>query len=240
MTVSRTVVIIGCSRGIGLGILEYFAGSESCKHLVGVARKSKDIDALRTQFAGNPKVHILQADVTDGESIERMAGEVSALGLVPDLLVYNSGILTEPRPFDRIQVDDLRESMEVNVIGAMRAMQAFLPLMRNIEGAVMVNVSSGWGLWGSKGQSTYCASKHALEGLMKCVAEDVKEDSVSVVTVRPGVVYTDMLVTAMGSKELAETNGVAVEKFASHFCNKILTLTKAESGTHIDCGYKGL
>ena len=239
MRSDRTVVVIGCSRGIGLGIMDYLSSSPSCKHLIGVARKSHDVETLKQKFAHASKVHIILGDVTSSNAMDRVAAEVHRLGLVTDLLVYNAGILTEPRPFDQISEEAFRESMDVNVIGAFRAMKAFLPLMRSVKGAVMVNVSSGWGLFGSAGQATYCASKHGLEGLVKCIAEDVVNDPLSVVTVRPGIVYTDLLVTAIGSREAAESRGVPVSKFAGPFCEKLMSLTKADSGTHVDCSYRG-
>jgi 3-oxoacyl-[acyl-carrier protein] reductase len=219
--------------------MEYLAKSNGCEHLVGVARKSTDIDVLKRKFENDSKVTILQADVTDSDALFRVAEDVQGMGLVPDLLIYNAGILTEPRPFDKIPVEFLRDSMEVNVIGALTAMQAFLPMMRRVDGAVLVNVSSGWGLYGAAGQAAYCASKHGLEGLVKCIAEDVAADPLSVVTVRPGIVCTDLLATAMGSKQLAQSRGVPLEKFSGPFCEKLMSLTKADSGTHVDCSYRG-
>ena len=234
----RTVVVIGCSRGIGLGVLKYLAQSGTCRALVGVARKQSDVDHLKATFTGNTKVLILCGDVTDAKSMVHVAAEVDRAGLVPELLLCNAGVLTTPRPFTQVPTADMLSSYEVNVMGPWNAMSAFLPLMRHVVGAVMVNVSSGWGLWGEAGQSTYCATKHALEGLVKCAALEVAADEVSIVTVRPGVVFTDMLAVAVGGKELAREKGVPVEVFAPQFCAKIMAITKEQSGTHIDCGYK--
>lgn len=236
----RKVVILGCSRGIGLGVLEHLASSEKCKTLIGVVRKNADVENLRSMFSTNSKVHILQGDVSDLKAMMKVADDVQNLGVVPDLLVCNAGVLTEPKSFENVTASDMQLSFEVNVLGPHFAMTAFLPMMRNVDGAVMVNVSSGWGLWGEAGQASYCATKHALEGLVKCAAADVEKDALAIVSVRPGVVYTDMLAVAMSSKEAAQSRGVPVSKFAGQFCDKIMAITKAESGTHIDCGYKTL
>ena len=236
---SRNVVILGCSRGIGLGVLEYLASDQICANLVGVVRKDADVSNLRSRFQSNSKVRIICGDVTDLAAMKHVAKQVEELGIVPDLLLINAGVLTEPKPFDEISRADMQHSFEVNVLGPQFAMAAFLPLMRKVDGAVMVNVSSGWGLWGEAGQASYCATKHALEGLVKCAALDVADDPLAIVTVRPGVVNTGMLAVALGSKEAAEQRGVSVSTFAGQFCRKIFAITKANSGTHIDCGYKG-
>ena len=235
----RTVVVIGCSRGIGLGILVHLANSPSCKTLVGVARNPDDIVRLRSQFADNPKVHIFRADMTSAEQLSQLVKEIVLEGIAPDLLICNAGILTEPRSIDMIPVQDMMKSLEVNVVGPFNTMQAFLPIMRDVRGAVIANVSSEWGKFGSAGQATYCASKHGLEGLVKCAAADVANDKVSIVTVGPGMVVTDMLATAFGGKENAERLGVPVDKFAGPFCEKVMAITKADSGKHVICSYTG-
>jgi NAD(P)-dependent dehydrogenase (short-subunit alcohol dehydrogenase family) len=235
----RTVVITGCSRGIGFGILNHLAQSHTCKFVIGIARNEKDVEELGLKFKDNPKVSIMRGDVADERAMFAVAAQVRASGHTPDLLICNAGILTEPRSFDQIPVGDLERTLQVNLIGCFNTMRAFLPQMRNIEGAVMANVSSGWGLFGSAGEATYCASKHALEGLVKCAAEDVAIDPISIVTVRPGVVCTDLLATACGGKDKAKVRGIPVERFAEPFCDKVMAITKQHSGTHVDCSYKG-
>jgi NAD(P)-dependent dehydrogenase (short-subunit alcohol dehydrogenase family) len=206
--------------------------------LVGVVRKDSDLEKLKDQFKANPNVHILNGDVSSLDSMLRVATQVKELGIIPDLLVCNAGVLTPPRRFNEISREDMRLSFEVNVLGPHNGMTAFMPLMQKVEGAVMVNVSSGWGLWGEAGQASYCATKHALEGLVKCAALDYEHDPISIVTVRPGVVNTDMLAVAVGGREIARQKGVDVKRFADHFCERIMSITKADSGSHIDCGLK--
>lgn len=235
----RTVVLVGCSRGVGLAILEHLAESPKSKAVVGMARKSEDVLLLQRKFQSNPRILILTGDVTDADAMKQVASEVERAGLSPDLLICNAGILTNPKPFDEIPLDDLVNTLSVNVVGPFNTMRAFLPLMRNIPGAVMVNVSSGWGLFGAAGEATYCASKHALEGLVKCAAQDVELDAVSIVTVRPGVVCTDLLATACGGPAEARRRGLPLERFAQPFCDKIMAITKAQSGQHVDCAYDG-
>jgi NAD(P)-dependent dehydrogenase (short-subunit alcohol dehydrogenase family) len=237
MNKNRVVVVVGCSRGIGFGIVEYLSTSSACSFLVGVVRRPADLQMLTDRYGTNPNVMILQGDVTSAASMENVVEEIKNKGLIPDLLVCNAGILTPPKPFDKIPIQDFRQSIEVNLMGPFYTMRAFLPLMRNVKNAVIVNVSSGWGLFGSAEEASYCASKHGLEGLMKCAAEDVSKDAVSIVTVRPGIVHTDMLEVAMGPA--AKNRGIPVDKFAGPFCEKIFKLTKEHSGTHIDCSYEG-
>ena len=240
MTVTeRNIVVVGCSRGIGLGIFEHFASSDAYSSLVGVVRKSADADKLSARFGSRENVSVIVGDVVDEKSMVHVAEKVQEKGIVPDLLICNAGVLTPPKPFHEISQEDMQTSFNVNVMGAFNTMNAFLPLMRHVPGAVMVNVSSGWGLCGEAGEAAYCTAKHGLEGLTKCAALDVKNEELSIVTVRPGVVLTDMLAVACGGPEAAKQRGVPVDRFAGQFCEKVLAITKEHSGTHIDCGYKG-
>ncbi len=220
--------------------MEHLAKSSACRTVVGVVRKESDAVALRAKLVSpsSSKIHILLGDVTSLASLETVAAEVEKLGIVPDLLLVNAGVLTEPQPFYMIPQQDMQYSFEVNVLGAHNAMTAFLRRMRHVEGAVMVNMSSAMGLRGYLGQGSYCASKHALEGLVKCAAMEVESDPLAIVTVRPGMVATDMLVTSRGSAEAAEAAGTPLELFVPQFCDKIMAITKAQSGTHIDCSFK--
>ncbi len=228
-------MIIGCSRGIGRGILGYFASCSSCKTVVGVARSPDDVVNLKNEFAVNPKVRILRADMTSPDQLADSVKGIILEGIVPDLLICNAGILTEPKPIDKIPVHDMLKSLEVNTVGPFNTIQAFLPVMRHVRGAVIVNVSSEWGRSGSAKQAAYCASKHGLEGLVKCAAQDVEDDEVSIVTVSPGMVITDMLATAFGGRDNAERLGVPVDNFAGQFCEKVMAITKADNGKHINC-----
>jgi NAD(P)-dependent dehydrogenase (short-subunit alcohol dehydrogenase family) len=235
----RKVVIVGCSRGIGAGIMDWFVSSEEATVVVGIGRKSDGFDALKVKYQNDSRVSFFDADVVKPDDMNAVASALKDCGIIPDLVIANAGVFSPRKPAWEIPVSDLQHAFDVNVVGCHNTMAAFIPLMRDVDGAVLVNVSSGWGLWGEAGCSSYVMSKHALEGLMKCAALDVKDDKLCIVTVRPGMVATDMLATVFNSKQVAAEKGVPVAKFAGQFCEKILKITKADSGTHIDCGYKG-
>ena len=233
---SKTIVVVGASRGIGLGVMKYLSEYADCHTFVGVVRKSEDASNLSRMFADNKKVYIYQGDVVDQASMHNVAARMSDSNIVPDIVLCNAGVLTEPVSLEKVSDEDMSFSFQVNVLGPLHVMKAFSPSMRTRPGAVIVNVSSGWGLRGDVGQSTYCATKHALEGLMKCAAMEAENDPVSIVTVRPGMVVTDMLAKAVGSATLAAEQGVKVADFVPQFCHRLFRINKSHSGTHLDCG----
>ena len=230
MSNQKTVVITGVSKGIGRATLENLAKCEECKTVIGIGR---DLKELKSQFGDNPKVKLFEADVTDFSPLQSIAHQVGE----PDLVVGNAGVMTPGKPVWEVTQDELDESYKVNIRGVFNTMKVFLPLMRHREGAVVANVSSDWGICASKGRSTYCMSKFGVEGLTKAGALDLEQDPVSLVTVAPGVVYSDMLVEAFGEEE-ARKQGTPVEQFALHFVKSLWTINKSHSGQHLDFAYK--
>jgi NAD(P)-dependent dehydrogenase (short-subunit alcohol dehydrogenase family) len=134
-------------------------------------------------------------DVSDQPSVERLASEVEGEFGRLDVLVNNAGILydTWQRPLSA-DLNVVREALETNTFGAWRTAKAFVPLMRQTEGARIVNVSSGAGSFSRMGASTpaYNVSKVALNALTRMLAAELQKDGILVNAVDPGWVATDM------------------------------------------------
>jgi NAD(P)-dependent dehydrogenase (short-subunit alcohol dehydrogenase family) len=145
-------------------------------------------DALRQK--GGERIHPVHLDVTDGESIRRAAEEVTRTvgptGL--DGLVNNAGIAIGS-PLEVLPLDLLRRQLEVNVIGQIAVTQAFLPLLRQAQGRVVI-MGSIAGRAGMPLMGPYCASKHALEALTDSLRLELQPWGIHVAIVEPGAVAT--------------------------------------------------
>jgi NAD(P)-dependent dehydrogenase (short-subunit alcohol dehydrogenase family) len=156
--------------------------------LLGARDPAKGARAAR-QIGGG--VSALQLDVADRESVRAATAGLDRL----DVLVNNAAILydTWQRGIDA-DLDQVREALDTNLLGAWRVTQAVLPLLRASPAGRIVNVSSGAGALTDMGGGTpaYRTSKAALNALTRVLAADLRGDGILVNAVCPGWVATDM------------------------------------------------
>jgi NAD(P)-dependent dehydrogenase (short-subunit alcohol dehydrogenase family) len=156
--------------------------------LLGARDPAKGARAAR-QIGGG--VSALQLDVADRESVRAATAGLDRL----DVLVNNAAILydTWQRGIDA-DLDQVREALDTNLLGAWRVTQAVLPLLRASPAGRIVNVSSGAGALTNMGGGTpaYRTSKAALNALTRVLAADLRGDGILVNAVCPGWVATDM------------------------------------------------
>jgi NAD(P)-dependent dehydrogenase (short-subunit alcohol dehydrogenase family) len=183
---NRAVVITGASTGIG---------AACALHLdrVGFAvfagvRKPEDGVAL--QKAGSERLVPLELDVTDLATIRKSCAVVldatKELGLFG--LINNAGIAVVG-PLEAVPISDLRQQLEVNVIGQVAVIQAFLPLIRQARGRI-VNMGSIAGLSTMPLMGPYSASKFALEAITDALRLEVQQWGIHVAIVEPGAIAT--------------------------------------------------
>ncbi len=176
----RTVLVTGCSGGIGLATVGRLA--EAGCHVFACVRRDKDADSLRDLGA---TVTPLILDVTDRESIDQAKHHVSAQspeGI--DALVNNAGVAIAG-PVERISLEDWHKQFAVNLFGMIEMTQAFLPLLRSRGGRV-VNISSAASRLALPMVAPYASSKYAVEGLSDSLRRELAPMGVKVVVVCPG------------------------------------------------------
>ncbi len=176
------VIVTGASSGIGEAIaLHLREGGFSV--LAGVRR---DEDAERLSTRGLTPIHL---DVTDPEQLAAARAEVGDRPLAG--LVNNAGIL-RGGPLEFVQLDDLREQLEVNVIGQVAVTQAFIGGLRAGRGRI-VNVGSISGRLATPMVGPYVAAKFALEGLTDTLRRELALQGIDVIMIEPGGVKTPLL-----------------------------------------------
>ncbi len=189
----RCVLITGVSRGLGreLCLRMIDAGHT----VVGVARSQEAIEALRNEFPGTHRFDSL--DVSNSEQVKAWADDVTASGLVPDLILNNAAVVNELKQVWRIEPDEFQKVMQVNVLGSFYVLRYLLPAMIRQKKGIIVNFSSGWGRTAAAKVSPYCASKWAVEGMTQAIAEELPP-TMGVVTLHPGIIQTDTLTASFG------------------------------------------
>ena len=181
-----SVFITGGSRGIGAACVRAFCKEGRPTAFTYAARKDK-ADALATETGALA----LPADSADRDAVERAVQAArEACGAI-DTLVCNAGI-AQQKLFQDISDEEWLHMLNVNLMGAVRAVRAVLPDMLHQQRGSIVIVSSMWGERGASCESHYAASKAALIGLAKSLALELGPSGIRVNCVAPGVIDTDM------------------------------------------------
>lgn len=193
----RAVVITGASTGIGKGCA--LALDKLGARVFAGVRKEADGAALQAE--ASERLTPVMLDVTDGDQIQaavRLVQEgMGDAGLAG--LINNAGIGVGG-PLEFIDLDDLRWQMEVNVIGPMAMIRAFMPLIRQGKGRI-VNISSIAGRSATPFMGPYSASKHALEALSDALRVELRPWNIHVSLIEPGAVQTPIWDKAMATLE---------------------------------------
>jgi NAD(P)-dependent dehydrogenase (short-subunit alcohol dehydrogenase family) len=184
----RSILITGTSTGIGKACALYL-DSIGFKVFAGVRREA-DGNALRKN--ASDRLTPVLIDITDSESIDSalkfVSGEVGEAGLAG--LVNNAGI-NAGGLLEFLPIAEIRNLLEVNLIGHIAVTQAFLPLIRKGHGRI-VNMGSGAGIMPLPYLAPYSASKAALKAITDSLRLELKPWRIPVSIIEPGIVYTPM------------------------------------------------
>ena len=116
----------------------------------------------------------------------------------PDLLINNAAVINANAPLWEVPVEEFQSLIDININGVFHVIRAFVPAMTRRGSGIIVNFSSTWGHSTSSEVAPYCASKWAMEGLSKALADDLPP-GMAAVAFNPGVIHTDMLESCFGS-----------------------------------------
>lgn len=180
-----SVFITGASTGIGRdAALRMSARGWTT---FGGVRSDRDAEVLERDSSGG--VTAVRCDVTDAHQIEAAAElALSSTGGTLTGLVNNAGI-ARPGPLELLPIDDLREQLEVNVVGQLAVTQAFVEALRS-EGGRIVNIGSVSGMYAAPGIGAYAMSKFALEAFNDALRRELAPWKISVSLIQPGSIET--------------------------------------------------
>jgi NAD(P)-dependent dehydrogenase (short-subunit alcohol dehydrogenase family) len=185
----KQVLVTGAASGIGLECAKAFA--QRGANLVISDINATALEQARAEIAATGVACFAQAcDVSKEESVAAFAAAVEkAVGPV-DVLVNNAGVAFLGG-FDETPLSEWRRIYDINVMGIVHCIRAFLPAMRKAGGArKIVNVASLAGFAPAPNMSAYAASKHAVVGLSEVLAMELHDTQISVLVVCPGIINT--------------------------------------------------
>ncbi len=184
----KKIVITGVTRGLGHSLAEEFI---RLGHTVaGCGRGAEGIMDLRLAHGAPHSFEIV--DVANPTKVAIWSAKVLAPGETPDLLINNAALMNDPAPLWKISADEFGRLIDVNLKGVANVIREFVPAMVAAKRGVIVNLSSGWGRSVSPEVAPYCATKWAIEGLTKALAEELPH-GMAAVPLSPGTIDTAML-----------------------------------------------
>jgi len=184
----RSVVITGASTGIGRAAAEQL---DSLGWRVFAGVRSEDA-AAQIRAAGSERLTPLRLDVTDAAAIGAAVAEVTEglAGRGLDGLVNNAGVGIGG-PVELVPAEGLRRALEVNLVGPVEMIRAFLPLLRVARGRI-VNVTSIGGRVATAFFGPYNASKFGLEAIGDSLRQELRPWGIEVIAVEPGSTDTQI------------------------------------------------
>ena len=203
----KVAVVTGGNSGSGRATALAFA-REGARVVIGARRVEEGEAVVREIESAGGEAVFVATDVTDAAQTEALVAEaVERFGGL-DIAFNNAGMEgTGLRTLAEDDADNVRSLLEVNVLGVWNAMKAELPELTRRGGGVIINTSSVAGQRGFGAFSGYVASKFAVEGLSRSVAQEVAAAGIRVNTVAPGPIATDLF---------ARTTGGDADLFVSH------------------------
>jgi NAD(P)-dependent dehydrogenase (short-subunit alcohol dehydrogenase family) len=201
--VSRTVLVTGGNRGIGLAIAQAFA-------------KQGDRVAVTHRGTAPPGAGLfgVACDITDGSAVDSAFAAVEAeLGPV-EVLVANAGI-TDDTLLLRMSEEQFTRVLDTNLTGAWRCAKRAARGMLRARWGRMIFISSVTGLSGNPGQVNYAASKAGLVGVARSITRELGSRNITANVVAPGFVETDMTAQLPEDRRASYLAGIPAGRFAA-------------------------
>ena len=199
---SRSVLVTGGNRGIGLAIARRLAADGAA--VTVTSRSGEQVEGLAT----------VACDVRDTASVDEAFAKVEAEQGPAEVVVANAGI-TRDQLLALMSEDDFAAVLDTNLTGAYRVARRAVRGMMRLRRGRMIFISSVVGLLGSGGQANYAASKAGLVGLARSLARELAPRSITVNVVAPGFVDTDMTAALGEDRKAAILAGIPLGRMAA-------------------------
>ena len=216
---AKHIVITGITSGLGLALTRQLLREGHYIH--GCGRRKDPLGKEQPDH-----YHYQRLDITDYTAVCDWTKAIESDGPPVDFLIHNAALMHENANLWKIDRGRLKAVLDVNVMGTFNVLQAFLPGMLRKAHGIIITLSSGAGRMGIASISGYCASKWAVEGLTKSLAEELPE-GMAAIPLSPGIVDTDMLRINFGEDAANFQKPEAWAKVAATF---ILGLDASQNG----------
>ena len=187
----KIALVTGAAGVIGTATMRLLA--ERGARIVAVDRQERSLKDAVAGLPASAQAVAITADVTQEDEVaDYVRAAVAKFGTI-DVFYNNAGIEGEIKPITDYPLDSFRRVLDVNVIGVFLGLKHVLPVMLKKNSGSIINTASIAGLIGSPSIAVYSASKHAVIGLTKSVAQECSGTGVRVNCVCPGLIDSRML-----------------------------------------------
>ena len=210
---NEIAIVTGASRGIGAAIARILG--EQGATVIGTATTAGGAEAISTTFADgglSGKGQVL--NVADNDSIAAFMQAVTADYGAATILVNNAGI-TRDNLLLRMKDDEWNDIMTTNLGSVFRMSKACLRGMMKAKRGRIISITSVVGAMGNAGQANYAAAKAGVEGFTRSVAREIGSRGITVNTVAPGFIDTDMTRALDDDQRAAMLSGIPLGRLGS-------------------------
>ncbi len=216
MNFDKHVVITGASKGLGRAMVrEFIAAGFS---VTACARSEAAMQEMQHDFGEQHRFDAV--DLAQPAEIETWCRNTIEAAGAPAILINNASVINRNAPLWKVPVSEFLTLTDINLNAVFLTTKYLLPSMLEAGEGIVINLSSGWGRSVSSDVAPYCASKWAIEGLTKALAEELPRSSGSkgkgfaAVPLNPGIINTDMLQSCFGESANAYGDATAWAKTA--------------------------
>jgi NAD(P)-dependent dehydrogenase (short-subunit alcohol dehydrogenase family) len=218
----RMIVLTGVTRGLGRALAVRLAGMGH--RVAGCGRSKIRLEELRGLLGDDHRFDLV--NVASGIQIQTWAEKVLESHGPPDLVINNAGVINLNAPLWQVPDEEFGLVVDVNLKGTYYMIRNFLPAMLERGSGVVVNFSSGWGRSTEAELAPYCATKWAVEGMTRALAQEIPK-GLAAVALNPGVIHTDMLESCFGQSAKSYPGP---EKWAERAAPFLLSLGPEHNG----------
>jgi butyryl-CoA dehydrogenase len=205
---NKLVVITGAASGIGKALAFHFAKENA--RLILMDNHAGNLKKTQKEL-GAQVLKTYCFDVGSYDSFVQIAQEIQEEFGGVDVMINNAGVALGKMTAEETTMDEFHWLMDVNFWGMVHGSKAFLAQLKDKNEAVLVNVSSLFGLLGIKYQSAYCSSKFAIRGYTEALMAENRQKGLSIHLVHPGGINTQISLNARGGQK--EYNQIFHDKF---------------------------
>lgn len=210
MSDKKIILVTGASRGIGRAIAGALAAEGHT--VVGTATSQAGADAIAKDLkAHSPSSGGLALNLNDSSNLSSTLEAMVATYGSPDVLVNNAGI-TRDNLFLRIKPEELQAVIDTNLLSVMKLTQLAIKAMVKKRWGRIINIGSVVGSTGNPGQTNYAAAKAGLVGFANSLAQEIASRGITVNTVAPGFIDTDMTASLSESQRETILNKVPMKR----------------------------
>jgi 3-oxoacyl-[acyl-carrier protein] reductase len=205
---NKVAFITGASRGIGLAIANSL--NKNGYDVIGTARGKFNFNPENN----DAKMIPMQLDITSREEVKSLPSKLKEMDLMPNIIINNAGI-TSDQLFLRMSELDWDKVIDTNLNGVFNVTKAFIKHLVKSKSGRVINISSVSGLMGNPGQVNYSSAKAALGGFTKSLAKEVGSRNITVNSIAPGFIDTDMTSYLNDEAKAEIVKGIPLQKLGS-------------------------